>query len=50
MIPNCDGCKEEYNCLMEMLEAGYNFAGKGFNEKGHLDIIIVNDKGEIIIG
>lgn len=66
MIANCPGCQEEYNYLLEILtmqeEFDYfyfpsitksdelYFAGTGLFEKGHLCLIMVNDKGEIIIG
>lgn len=49
MIPNCMGCEHEkdfvetYSCL------GLHFAGKGLYEKGHLVMIMVNNKGEVIV-
>ncbi len=51
MIPNCRGCEAEYEYAMEVLENNpeLHFAGRGFNEKGHFFMIIVNDEGKEII-
>lgn len=52
MISNCYGCQEEYSYMMSYLQEGYDlyFAGSGLYEKGHLIMILVNDKGKIIVG
>jgi len=50
MIPNCEGCKIDYEHLIIYSKNRLHFAGKGLYEKGHLLLIMVNDEGEIIIG
>ena len=50
MIPNCPGCEEEFLEIIEYSNQGLYFAGKSLFEKGHLIMIMVNDKGEIIVG
>ncbi len=50
MIPNCLGCKYEYDMLLKYVEEGLHFAGEGLGERSHLFIRMVNDKGKIIIG
>lgn len=52
MIPNCKGCEEELFEIERYSQDGYDlyFAGSGLYEKGHLIMIMVNDKGEIIVG
>lgn len=51
MIPNCKGCEVEYETLMMYSHLDYKlfFAGSGLYEKGHLILILVNSKGEIIL-
>ena len=49
MIANCQGCQAELDALYEFAEQGLHFCGEGFNEKGHLTIRFVNDKGEVIV-
>ena len=46
MIPNCEGCKVELEAVEEYSKEGLYFAGKGLFEKGHLFILMVNNKGE----
>ena len=54
MIPNCRGCKEELSVLYDYfkdIEKGkLHFAGFNLYEKGHFNIILVDNKGEIAIG
>jgi hypothetical protein len=49
MIPNCLGCQIEKEMIEEYTQQGLYFAGKGLSEKGHLVMIMVNNKGEVII-
>lgn len=51
MIPNCEGCKYDLETVEMYSHPDYNlhFAGKGLYEKGHLIIVMVNDKGKEII-
>jgi len=48
-IANCEGCRFEREMIEEYTKQGLHFAGSGLQEKGHLFIIMVNDKGEVII-
>lgn len=50
MIPNCKGCQEELFEIERYSEEGLYFAGYGLYESGHLIMIMVNEKGEIIVG
>lgn len=47
MIPNCQGCEIERELIEQYVEFGLHFAGKGLYEKGHLVMIMVDDKGII---
>lgn len=49
MIANCKGCEIELYEIEEYSKQGLHFAGFGLYEKGHLLMIMVNDKGEIIV-
>lgn len=49
MISNCQGCQAELEAVFEYAEQGLHFAGKGLFEKGHLLMIMVDDKGEVIV-
>ncbi len=49
-MPNCRGCQAEFDAVLFHSEEGLHFTGKGLFEKGHLLMIMVNDKGEIIVG
>lgn len=51
MIANCEGCKYDLETVEMYSHPDYNlhFAGSGLGEKGHLDIVMVNDKGALII-
>ena len=50
MISNCRGCEQELEEIEFYSDMGLRFAGSGLYEKGHLIMIMVNDKGKIIIG
>jgi len=50
MIPRCEGCKIELEILISEENKDLHFAGSGLFEKGHLFLILVNDKGEVIVG
>lgn len=49
MIANCRGCEAELFEIERFAEEGLHFAGQGLYEKGHLLMLMVNDKGEIIV-
>ena len=49
-VPNCEGCKEELEEIKECSKQGLHFAGQGLYEKGHLIMIMVNEKGEVMVG
>jgi len=36
--------------IEEFAEEGLHFAGRGLYEKGHLVMLMVNDKGRVIVG
>jgi len=48
-IANCRGCKQELIDVFEFAEQGLHFAGSGLFEKGHLFMIMVDEKGEVIV-
>ena len=50
MIPNCQGCEYEFEEILNYSQQGLHFAGYGLFEKGHLTMIMVNNKGEVIVG
>lgn len=50
MISNCRGCEAELFEIERWSEVGLHFAGRGLYEKGYLVMIIVNNKGEIVVG
>ncbi|KKM24542.1 hypothetical protein LCGC14_1603990 [marine sediment metagenome] len=50
MIANCPGCEQELFEIEKWVEEGLHFAGCGLYERGHLLMIMVNDKGEVIVG
>lgn len=51
MVPRCEGCEVELKEIeMYVKEFKLNFAGYGLYEKGHLIMIMVNDKGEVEVG
>ena len=52
MIPNCRGCEYDLETIEIYSHPDFKlfFAGSGLYEKGHLDIVMVNSNGEIIIG
>lgn len=53
MEPNCRGCEEEWITACDYVKDGYHFATTkkrtGIGEQKHLAIIIVDDKGRIIV-
>ena len=50
MISNCRGCEHELEDVFMYSEMNLRFAGSGLFEKGHLIMIMVNDKGEVMVG
>ena len=48
MIGRCRGCEEEFEQAYEFQKCGLYLAINPF-EKGHLRIIMVDDKGNIIV-
>ena len=53
MIPNCKGCVEElyqaYEYQREGLHLATSINNKGIERKGHLFIVMVDDKGKIMV-
>ena len=49
MIANCKGCEIELYEVLRFVEEGLHFAGSGLYEKGHLIMIMVNNKGEVVV-
>lgn len=57
MIEDCEGCKEDYDFMMLCLKETENlrdmklhFAGTGLDEDDkHLDLILVSEKGELVV-
>jgi hypothetical protein len=49
MIPNCEGCKIEYEEIIKFSKEGLHFAGSGLYERGHLLMIMINKKREIVV-
>lgn len=50
MISNCPGCEYELEDIFNYTEQGLHFAGYGLFERGHLIMIMVDDKGKVIVG
>lgn len=50
MIPNCEGCEEEYREGLRMLKKGYDVCWEGLGEQGKHLFITVFDKGELVLG
>ncbi len=51
MVPNCEGCKYELEEAERLVKLGYHVAtakGREFSGKGHYDVLIVDDEGNII--
>lgn len=48
-VPKCPGCQIDYEYVCLLADKDCHFAGKGLHEKGHLLMIMVNDKGEIVV-
>jgi hypothetical protein len=49
MIPNCAGCEEELNEACEWQNKGYNILLEGMGETRHLFLMVLDDKGNIIL-
>ena len=49
MIPNCRGCIEDMEAVELYEEDGLHFAGFGVGERKHLNICMVNDKGDVTV-
>lgn len=51
MIPNCKGCKIELEMMYEYLGKypNLNFAGTGFQEKGHFILVLIDENGNLVI-
>ena len=53
MIGNCAGCEAEFDEATLQVEQGYYVAtakGREFSSKGHLMIMLVDDKGRVVVG
>ena len=49
MKPNCRGCKEEFKQAYQYQKEGLFFAGSGIGERGHIRILMVDYRGEVVI-
>ena len=53
MIPNCEGCKYEFQEACNYVKSGYYLAtiiGRiGLGEKKHFGLIIVDDDGQLVV-
>jgi hypothetical protein len=49
MIPNCPGCNEELREAYEWQSKGYDVILDGMGERKHLFIIVLDNKGKIIL-
>lgn len=49
MVPNCEGCRYEYEEGIKYLKKGYDVCFEGLKERKHL-FISVFKKGKIILG
>ncbi len=52
MIPNCEGCKYEFQTALDYLAQGYDVCIENFGKESkgkHLLISVINKKGKIIL-
>jgi len=49
MMPNCKGCKCEFEEGIDWIKKGYNVCFEGLGERKHLFIAVFNKKGKIIL-
>lgn len=56
IIANCEGCLEELHMAFDYIKKGYHMATSiddpmsyNINKRGHFGVIIVDDKGKLIL-
>ncbi|MEK6932563.1 MAG: hypothetical protein AABW56_02090 [Nanoarchaeota archaeon] len=50
MVPNCLGCRYEFEEGIKYLRKGFDVCLEGYGERRHLFITVLNKNGEIILG
>lgn len=50
MIPNCEGCKYEYEEGIKYIKKDYGVCWRGLGKKRHLFIAVFDKKGKMILG